>query len=167
MKTTDGAALFIVCLIFSLVFGVALFMACQGGGDEDDSRDITLADDDDDANFNPDDDDTTDDDDTIDDDDSTDDDDDSTEGPDYPKDHDNVWDCYQCHYVVHDGQYTAPDQCLMCHSQGSQESAPRAGLPTWHFPTFDCTSAQCHPNQHDQGFVNEQCIICHQKDYQP
>jgi len=165
---------FLLLAALIAVSAAAAFVACAGSsGDDDDATvdDDTVDDDgvlDDDAT----DDDQTDDDVTDDDmtdDDVTDDDvtdDDAAAAPKYPSNHGAGWDCYLCHATAfmscataepHGHVYTAPSQCLTCHSAAATSPAGCGPVHT----SANCFN--CHgSSHHGKTFANyQECRACH------
>jgi hypothetical protein len=90
--------------------------------------------------------------------------------PKYPSNHAASWNCYLCHQTAlmgcatrepHSHAYTAPDQCVQCHQQGTFTYGGCAGGHNFGQNCITCHGA----THHGKTFQNaDQCKVCHQND---
>ena len=92
-----------------------------------------------------------------------------TAAPQFSNLHDTSWNCYICHASAfngapqepHNHQYTAPGDCLTCHSKGNFSNPAHGPTPDDHDSSSNCLN--CHSGQHSKSWQNRtQCLICHQ-----
>jgi len=67
--------------------------------------------------------------------------------------------CYFCHEGIHSGNWSAPENCLLCHEVPPGPSIP--GIPHGDRPDYSCIEQGCHEGVHGGAHTEDQCLACH------